>query len=67
MEVLLHVTMKEPKKAEEVKKSAEVNRKKKEELAQVAKDKESEPKLSYDVGAVIAVVALGLLGYYIYQ
>ena len=46
---------------------AEFSRKKNEELTQKAKAKENETKLHYGIGAVIAVGALGLLGYYIYQ
>ena len=46
---------------------AEFNHRKKEELAQEVKAKENKTKLSYGVRAVMAVGALGLLGYYIYQ
>ena len=46
---------------------AEFNERKREELAQEAKSKENEPNLSYGIEDGIAVVKLGLLGYYIYQ
>ena len=61
--------MKGPKKVEQGKGLAEYNQRNKEKLAQEAKAKESEPKLSqtYNIGAVLAVGVLGLLGYYIYQ
>ena len=59
--------MKDPKKVEMGKRLAELNRKKKEEIAQEAEVKESEPKLIYGIGAIIALGLLGLLGYYIYQ
>ena len=45
----------------------EFNRWKKEEMAQEATAKENKPKLSFGVGAIIAVGVLCLLGYYIYQ
>ena len=67
MEVLLLVTMKDPKKVKQGKKLAEFNHRRREGLAQEAKAKENEPNLTYGMGAVIAVGVLGLLGYYIYQ
>ena len=63
----VQVTTKNPKKVAAGKRLAECNRRNKEKLAWVAKAQESEPKLSYGVGAVISVVLLGLLGYYIYE
>ena len=59
--------MTDPKKVEVGKRLAELNCKEKEELAQEAEVKESEPKLIYAIGAVKALGLLGLLGYYIYQ
>ena len=45
----------------------EYNRGKREESAQLAKD-QSEPKLTYyGAGAVVAIGASGILGYYVYQ
>ena len=64
VEVPLQVTTKDLEKVEAGKSLVEFNRKKKDELAQATKAKESKPKLSYGIGAVIAV---GLLSYYIYQ
>ena len=55
MEVPLQVMMKDLKKAEVGKSVDEFNHKKKEELAQAAKAKESGPNLIYGIGAVIAV------------
>ena len=65
----VQVMMKNPKKVEQGKRLAEWNCRNKEKLAQTAKAQESKPKLSqaYSIGAVIDVVVLGLLGYYIYQ
>ena len=64
------VTTKDPKKIEEGKRLAEYNHKKREEWAKGQKI-ENEPKLTlsqyYGVGAVIAIGALGILGYCIYQ
>ena len=54
------------------KRLAEHNHRKREELAQVTKAQksESEPKLTfgqyYSSGAIMAVGALGVLGYYVY-
>ena len=67
VEAPLLVTTKDPKKVAAGKKLAEFKRRKKEELAQEAKARESKPKLSHSVGAVIVIGVLGLLGYYIYQ
>ena len=69
VKVPVRVTMKGPMKVEQGKRLAEYNHRKKEELAQVTKAQEREPKLSqaYGIGAVIAVGVLGLLFYYIYQ
>ena len=60
MEVPVRVTTKDPKKVAQGKTLAEWNHRNKENLAQAAKDQESEPKLSqaYGVGAVIAVVGV---------
>ena len=46
VEVPVQVTMKDPKKVAAGKRLAEFNRANKEELAQAAKDQESEPKLT---------------------
>ena len=59
--------MKDPKKVEQGKRLAEFSHRKKEDLAQETKARESKPKLNYGIGAVIAVGVLGLLGYYISQ
>ena len=59
--------MKDPEKVAAGKKLAELNHRKNEELAQKAKAKESKTKLSYGIGVVIAVWALEILDYYIYQ
>ena len=69
VEVPVQVTIKDPKKVAQGKRLAESNCRMKEKLAQVAKDQNSKPKLSqaYTIGAVIAVGALGFLGYYMYQ
>ena len=67
VEVPLRVMTKNPKKVERCKRLAEFNCRKKEELTQEVKAKESEPNLSYGVGAVTAVGVIGLLGYYIHQ
>ena len=64
---LQQVTIKDPKKVEERKRLAEYNCRKIEENAQMAKV-QSEPKLTYyNTGAVVAIGALGILGYYVYQ
>ena len=65
----VQVTMRDSMKVAVGKELAEFNCRKKEELVQGAKAKRNEPKLSqaYGTGAVIAVGALGLLVYYIYQ
>ena len=61
------VTMEDPKKVEAVKTLAEWNRRKKEENAQMTKA-QSEFKLTYyGAGAIVAIRALSVLGYYIYQ
>ena len=61
--------MKDPKKVAAGNRLAEWNSKNKENLTQPDEAQESEPKLSqaYSVRAVIAVVVLGLLCYYIYE
>ena len=64
------IMRKDPKKVEAGKRLAEFNCRNKEKLAQPeAKAKESKPKPSqaYGFRAVIAVVVLGLLCYYIYE
>ena len=65
----VQVMMKNPKKVEHGKGLAELNCRKKGELAQAAETLENKPKLSqaYGIGVVITVAGLGLLGYYIYQ
>ena len=60
------VMTKEPKKVEQGERLDEFSHKKKEELAQVAKAEESEPKPS-QANSIGAVIAVGLLGYYTYQ
>ena len=66
---LQQVMMKDSKKVEAGKRLAEYNRRKREELAKAQKI-ESEPKLTsswyYGTGAVVAIGALGSLGYYVY-
>ena len=54
------VTMKDPKKVEAGKRLAEYNRRKR-------KEKKSEVNQYYGTGAVLAVVVIGGLGYYLYQ
>ena len=56
------VTTKDPKKVEAVKRLAEYNRKKREEL----KAQKSEVSQYYGTGAVLAVGVIGGLSYYIY-
>ena len=60
--------MKQLKKVKEGKRLAEWNHRKKGENAQLAKA-QSEPKLSqyYGTGAIVAIGALGILHYCIYQ
>ena len=69
MEEPVKVMTKDTKKVAQGKRLAGRNHRKKEELAQKSKAQESKPKPSqaYGIEAVIAVEALGLLGYYIYQ
>ena len=64
---LQQVTLKDLKKVEDGERLAEYNRRKREVNAQLAKT-QSEPKLSqyYDVGAVVVIGALGILGYCVY-
>ena len=61
---------KDPKKVEAGKRLAEYNRRKSEELAQLAKA-QSEPKLTssqyYDTWAIVAIRALSILAYCIYR
>ena len=61
------VMMKDPKKVEVGKRLAEYNRRKREELAQLkSESKQVEPKLTYyGAGAIVAIGALGVLGYYV--
>ena len=66
-EVPIRVMMKDPKKVEVGEKLVEFNSRKKKEQAQEAKTKENETKLSYGIGAAIAVGMLAFFGYYIYQ
>ena len=67
----VQVMTKDPKKVAADKSLTEWKHNNKEQLVHTAKTQESEPKLTssqaYGVGAVMAVVVLGLLGYYIYQ
>ena len=63
---LQQVTMKDPKKVEAGKRLVEYNRMKREERTQLTKA-QSEPKLTYfDAWAIVAIRALGVLGYYAY-
>ena len=70
VEVPLQVMTKDPRKVTAGKGLAEW-RCNKDKLAQAAKTRENEPKLTssqaYGIGTVVAVEVLGLLGYYIYQ
>ena len=60
------VMPKDPKKFEAGKRLAEYNRKR-EEIAHLVKA-QSEPKLTYNgAGAVVAIEALGIYGYCVYQ
>ena len=65
---LQQVTMKDPKKVEVGKRLAEYNHRKTEELAKALR---SEPKLTssqyYGTGAIVAIGALGIIGYCVYQ
>ena len=65
---VLQVTTKDLKKVEADNRLAESNRRKKrEERAQLA-EAQIEPKLIYYcAGAIIAIEALGILSYYVYQ
>ena len=60
----------DPKKVEAGKRLAEYNRRKREELAQLAKT-QSEPKLTssqyHGTGAIVAIGTLDILGYCIYR
>ena len=61
---LQQVRTKDLKKVEAGKRLAEYNRRKREELVKA----QSEPKLTYyGAGVVVAIGALGLLGYYNYR
>ena len=61
------VTRKDPKKVETGKRLAEWNYRKEEENAQMTKT-QSESKLTYyGTGAVVAIGALDVHGYYVYQ
>ena len=64
---LQQVTTKDPKKVEAGKKLAEYNHRKREKLAKAQK---IEPKLNfsqyYGTVAIMAVGALGVLGYYVF-
>ena len=61
------VTMKGLKKVEGGKRLAEWNGRKRQERAQLAKV-QNEPNLTYHgAGAIIAIGALGIFGYYIYK
>ena len=58
---------KEPKKVEAGKRLAVYNCRKREEIAQLA-NAQNEPKLTdYGAGAVVAIGALGVLGYCVYR
>ena len=63
-------TMKDLKKVEAGKRLTEYNHRMREELAQLTKG-QSEPKLTssqyYGAGVIVAIGALGVLGYCIYQ
>ena len=63
------VTTKDPKEVEAGKRLAEYNRRKRKELK--SESKKVKPKLTlsqyYGVGAVVAIGALGVLGYCVYQ
>ena len=61
------VTMKDPKKVAAGKRLAAINRKKREEQAQLERGFTSGVNQYYGIGAVIAVGVIGGLGYYIYR
>ena len=67
---LQQVTIKDSKKVDVGKRLVEYNHRKKEQLAK-AEEIESEPKLTwsqyYGTGAIVAIRALGILGYYVYE
>ena len=66
-QVQKQVVTKDPKKVEVGKRLAEYNHGKREQCAHLAKA-QSEPKLTYyGAGAIVAIGALGILGYYVYQ
>ena len=60
------VTTKNPKKVEAGKRLAESNRKKREAKKQVKLEASGENQY-YGIGAVLALVVIGGLGYYIYR
>ena len=69
MKELQRVTTKNPKKVEAGKRLAESNRKKREvkKRQEQAKLEASGVNQYYEIGAVIALIVIGGLGYYIYR
>ena len=68
-ELVQQVTMKDPKKVEQVKRLAEHNRGKREELAEMkAQKSENETNLTYyGAATIVAIGVLGVIGYDVYQ
>ena len=61
------VATKDPKKVEAGKRLAEWNRRKREENVHLAKA-QSEPNITYyGAGAVVAILGLGIISYYVYK
>ena len=61
------VTTKDPKKAEQSKKLAEHNRRKREEHEQLRKAQSESNITCYVAVAIIAIGMLGVISYYVYQ
>ena len=66
-QVQQQVTMKDTKKVEAGKILAEYNRRKRKERAQLAKAQSQSKLTRYGAGTVVAIRALGVCGYYVYQ
>ena len=61
------VTMKDSKKVEMGKRLAEYNRRKREKLAKAQSELQLTSGQHYGTGAIVAIGALGVLGYCVYQ